>query len=230
VLKFRIKIKNWISSCQFDFISDTIELFTIFIFSTSFEMVCFQVCLLFVIISSTSSLKQELEPYMRFTNVKCLTSNISVSGFKCFIKSYSRRNTTLNVFVNLTKSIHDIKVRYDLRYKSLSNAQRSIINTTIEVCSFLNGTDTNPVFKWLIGVIPNLSTFLHPCPYQVCVEGDCQKVRNWRTRFWWFWLIFPSISGKFIVWKHKRRSKVNFISISWRNLRFSNQILWWHWW
>lgn len=131
-------------------------------------MFYFKIFLLFVIFSNIFPLKQDLDPYMRYTNVKCLTSNCSMSGFKCFIKSYSRLNTTLNVFVNLTKPLFDLKVRYDFRHKSLSNSQRSIINSTVDVCSFLNGTDTNPIFKWILGVVPNLAKLLHPCPYEVC--------------------------------------------------------------
>jgi hypothetical protein len=30
----------------------------------------------------------------------------------------------------------------------------------------LNGTQTNPVYKWLIGLLPELDVYLHPCPYQ----------------------------------------------------------------
>lgn len=134
------------------------------------KMFClkFLIILIYCILNNSAS-KQNLDPYMRYTNVKCLTSNATISSFKCFIKSYSRYNSTLNIFVNLTRSIFDIKVRYDFRHKSLSNSQRSIINSTVDICQFLNGTITNPIFKWIIGMVPKLEKLLHTCPYEVCI-------------------------------------------------------------
>jgi hypothetical protein len=122
---------------------------------------------IFLDIPSISARRQNAEPYLRFTHVKCDSSNKSVSGCKCYIKAYSRTNTTLNIFVNLTRPIFSAKFSYDLTYKSISNSYRSIINTTIEVCSFLNGTVGNPVFQWLMLNMPDLKRALHACPYKV---------------------------------------------------------------
>jgi len=129
-------------------------------------MFYFKIILLFAIFTKVLAVKQVLDPYIRYTNIKWLSSNCSMSSFKCYIKSYSRQNTTLNVFVNFTKPIYEMSVRYDLR-----NSQRSIINTTVDLCSFLNGTETNPIFKWILGMVPNLVKLLHPCPYEVCCWG-----------------------------------------------------------
>ena len=110
---------------------------------------------------------QNFEPFSRFKSVKCTATNISVSSFDCFVKAYSQRNTTLNVIVNFSKPLNIINIRYDFRAKSLSNSQRSIINATCEVCSILNGTASNPVYQWLLGMMPELKQSIHPCPYQV---------------------------------------------------------------
>ena len=125
---------------------------------------------LFVIFSSCFSAREQnriFEPYFRFKSTQCSSSNKSLSGYKCFVKSYSRKNATLNVFVNLTRPVNFVNVQYDFTYRSLSNSQRSIINATFEVCSILNGTGSNPVFQWLLGLAPDLKQGLHPCPYQV---------------------------------------------------------------
>lgn len=112
--------------------------------------------------------RKNLEPFIRFTGVKCHSSNKSVSFYKCFIKAYSQRNTTLNSITNLTRPVFDVKFSYDLTYKSLSNSYRSIINVTFEACSLLNGTANNPVFHWLMSNIPDLKDVVHACPYKVC--------------------------------------------------------------
>jgi Protein of unknown function (DUF1091) len=43
----------------------------------------------------------------------------------------------------------------------------TIINSTIDVCQFLNGTQSNVLLKWIIDSmthsLPN--NFFHPCPY-----------------------------------------------------------------
>ena len=137
------------------FIFKILFLFTIFLFILSFPV-----------------RKQHSEPYLRFTSTKCDSSNKSVSGYKCFIKAYSRTNTTLSVFVNLTKPIFKVKFNYDLTCKSISNSYRSIINVTFEACSLLNGTASNPVFQWIMGNLPDLKKLLHVCPYKVSFRGE----------------------------------------------------------
>lgn len=127
----------------------------------------FIILVAFCFILTMSRRNHQLEPYFIYKSVKCTSSNITLSGFKCFVKAYSRTNATLNIFVNISKPVFKAYVTYDHRYKSLSNSQRSIINSTSEVCSILNGTENNIVFKWIIEQIPILGSILHPCPYQV---------------------------------------------------------------
>lgn len=43
----------------------------------------------------------------------------------------------------------------------------TIINSTIEICKFLNGTDKNPITKFIIDTVSKTAAkdFFHPCPY-----------------------------------------------------------------
>lgn len=111
--------------------------------------------------------RKHFEPYIRYTSIKCTSSNKTICDFKCFIKAYSRRNTTLNVIVNISRPLFKVTARFDYSIKSLANSKRSVINSTFDVCTYLNGTTSNPVFKWIIGVLPGIEVLLHPCPYQV---------------------------------------------------------------
>ncbi|KAL7011601.1 hypothetical protein ACKWTF_014344 [Chironomus riparius] len=123
---------------------------------------------LFSIILATRVRNNSFEPYSRFTKILCSSSNVTISEFKCFIKAYSQKNTTLNISVNISRPIFDVKAQYNFGSRSLSNSQRSMINVTIDFCEVLNGTGTNPVFNWLIGMVSELK-ILHPCPYKVCM-------------------------------------------------------------
>ena len=134
---------------------------------SKFKLFVFILC--FSQILGSRPQNQNIEPFSRFNSVKCTASEISVSSFNCFVKAYSQRNTTLNFIVNISKPLFDLNIRYDFRTKSLSNSQRSLINATFEVCSILNGTGSNPVFQWIIGLTPGLKKMLHHCPYQVCL-------------------------------------------------------------
>ena len=126
----------------------------------------------FIILTFTAVLfaarrKESPEPYLRYRSIKCAGSPKSVSSFKCYIKAYGRKNTTLNIISNLTRPFYRSYITYDWNYKSLSNSLRSIINATTEVCQFLNGTGNHPVMNWIFGMMPSLKNIIHPCPYEV---------------------------------------------------------------
>jgi len=133
-------------------------------------MSIFKLFLLFLYFSQVFAMrtqKQNFEPYSRYKSVNCSASQISVSSFKCFVKAYSRTNTTLNIIANISRPLYSVDIQFDFRSKSLSNSQRSIINTTFEICSILNGTMSNPVYNWILGMSPVFKNILHSCPYQV---------------------------------------------------------------
>jgi len=118
--------------------------------------------------------KQNFEPYSRYKSVNCSSSLITLSSFNCFVKATSRTNTTLNIIANISRPVYSVDIQFDFRSKSLSNSQRSIINTTFEACSVLNGTMSNPVVNWVLGFMPALKKILHPCPYQVLNLAETQ--------------------------------------------------------
>lgn len=136
----------------------------------------------FIIFQSASLINPRrrfnFEPYIRYTGIKCWSSNSSISSYTCFIKSYSRDNSTLNICLNLTRPIFNVKGRYDMTFKYLTNSQRSIINATLEICEHFNGTISNPVLKWILGMNRNLDRLIHPCPYKVCCSGDGSEILN----------------------------------------------------
>jgi Protein of unknown function (DUF1091) len=43
----------------------------------------------------------------------------------------------------------------------------TIINSTVEVCEFLNGTQNNPLMVWTFAAMEDSlpKGFIHPCPY-----------------------------------------------------------------
>lgn len=110
---------------------------------------------------------RQMEPCMRYTYFNCSSSLKTIPWFKCFIKAFSRENTTLNIQVNMTRPVYNSYVRYDISYRSLSNSRRSIINVTGNLCEILNGTRSHPVMHWIMGMMPMLKEYLHPCPYVV---------------------------------------------------------------
>jgi len=121
----------------------------------------------------------------KYTDVKCASSNKTISSELplCFIKAYSRRNSTLNIILRTLIPVYQLMVsfklnisiinllilqlRYDLSHSTTTNSYRSVINTTIDVCSFLNGTEANVATKWIIDQLKESigSRFFHSCPY-----------------------------------------------------------------
>lgn len=132
-----------------------------------FKIILLSIFFTFLIHLASSARNQNYEPYQRLKSTNCQSSNKSVSGYKCYIKAYSQKNTTLNVFVNLTRPLFFVKISYDLTFKSISNSYRSIINVTFEACSILNGTANNAVFNWIMDSFQSFKKMLHACPYEV---------------------------------------------------------------
>jgi len=67
--------------------------------------------LLFAIILLICCTIQISSKFFKFRSIKCTSSNKTLqSDFKCFLKAYSRRNTTLNIIATITDPIYDMKV------------------------------------------------------------------------------------------------------------------------
>lgn len=121
-----------------------------------------------------------------FKSVKCSSSNITTrSDFKCYIKTYSPKNNTMNLELFLQRNLTNIMVRfykkslqwltflfqmhYDLSIEKTMNGKiRKLFDTEINFCETMNNIDSNPLFKWLIKLSGNsLSRSLKPCPLEV---------------------------------------------------------------
>jgi Protein of unknown function (DUF1091) len=54
-----------------------------------------------------------------------------------------------------------------IEHRGITPYYNTVINSTIATCSYLNGTDKNPIAKWIVGIfkdsVPN--NYVHPCPY-----------------------------------------------------------------
>jgi hypothetical protein len=64
-----------------------------------------------------------------------------------------------------------------------------VINTTFNICEFLNGTNNNPVAKVLIDLFKNSlpKGILHPCPMLVSLRATTWLLMDSRMQrsSWW---------------------------------------------
>lgn len=117
---------------------------------------------------------------------RCTASNQTISDdFECFAKTYHLGYSSINFQINLTRPIltamvrsiefffylncfwiHLSKGHFDLQLKKESR-YTSIINTTIPICSFLNGSEGNVALKWVLDLHRETLPpgFIHACPY-----------------------------------------------------------------
>jgi Protein of unknown function (DUF1091) len=54
-----------------------------------------------------------------------------------------------------------------MQHRSITPYFNSVINSTFDVCPFLNGSDKNLVAKFIVSIISKAVPpgFIHPCPY-----------------------------------------------------------------
>lgn len=102
--------------------------------------------------------------------VTCSASNITIRpDYKCSAKAFSRTDQKMNVCFNLVKPIYDFYLALDVSYKTTTNSYRSVINSTIDLCGYMNGTNSNPLAKYAMDMARNSVPpgLIHPCPYSV---------------------------------------------------------------
>lgn len=60
-----------------------------------------------------------------------------------------------------------LQVRYDVRHKTVTPYYTSVINSTLDICGFLNGTTSNIALKFFFGQFSATAPkgLLHPCPF-----------------------------------------------------------------
>lgn len=147
-------------------------------------------CLLWLFISL------DLTSAGRAVNVrmlKCTGSNrtIDFKMSKCWAKSYGRNISTVNAIVNVTRPVYQasvsfasfdnqrleifFQVHFDMRHRSSSFSPyySVFINSTFDVCRFMNGTENNLIMKLLFKLAEDTlpKQFIHPCPYHELIEG-----------------------------------------------------------
>jgi hypothetical protein len=61
-----------------------------------------------------------------------------------------------------------MKMQLEIKHGSGFNPyHNTIVNSTVKMCRFLNGTENNPVADWFLDIVSDTlpEGFLHPCPY-----------------------------------------------------------------
>ncbi|CRK94398.1 CLUMA_CG007905, isoform A [Clunio marinus] len=102
------------------------------------------------------------------TTFNCTSSFKSIGPrVECFAKSYSRKNTQINISFDITRKLYDVKGHFEIKHRTLTPYYRVIINNTLDFCGFLNGTDKNVLTKWMISTVSKTvgKRIVHPCPY-----------------------------------------------------------------
>jgi hypothetical protein len=131
-----------------------------------FKLLIFSLCFYFVFQKKARKVTSVLN------KVDCSTSGktISKENFSCFLEDMNNAKTQKRIIIetNITNPI--LKIMGNLAIEHRPNAQseyKTLVNNTLEVCSFLNGTDRNPIGKWIMdqvsGSLP--AEYIHPCPY-----------------------------------------------------------------
>jgi len=124
---------------------------------------------LLILIYCFDHVTQKSSKVLKFKSIKCSSSNKTLApDYKCFIKAYSRRNTTINMSGTIMSPIYDAKGHLLLTYEYMKKGNpRTMINATADVCSFLNGTKSDVLMKWVIGIIGHYmpAGLVHSCPY-----------------------------------------------------------------
>lgn len=125
-----------------------------------------KILIFFVTFASLLSLSSNVFVF-QMTSFKCSSSNKTLSSYKCFAKSYSRTHSTFNILFNITRPLTNVKAHVDIQMKSITPFYNSVINTTLDICGFLNGTSKNIATKWFFDIMTSSFPpgYIHPCPY-----------------------------------------------------------------
>jgi hypothetical protein len=107
----------------------------------------------------------------KFKSAYCNSSTKTIfPNFTCFVKPVSRDVSTMNVRGHLRRPIYKAYFDYQIFYRRHSVYSRQVIHVKkIEACSVVNGTNTNVLFSWLVGLLIASAPpgIIHPCPYSV---------------------------------------------------------------
>jgi hypothetical protein len=75
-----------------------------------------------------------------------------------------------------------LQMDFNLGLRSVTVNYRTLIESKVDICRYLNGSDPNPLTKWLVDLIWQQMprSLLHPCPYFVRIFSD---IHIWSKKF-----------------------------------------------
>lgn len=117
--------------------------------------------------------KKIRKPTSILKTINCSSSGKTVSSESLLCLLEDVGNTTKNdrkIILEAEVKIPIFKAMVNLEIQHRPTPQseyRTFINNTLEACSFLNGTDKNPIGKFMLDQVSETlpKELIHPCPY-----------------------------------------------------------------
>lgn len=96
---------------------------------------------------------------------KILQSRLFDCKFQVFYTqaTLQRYGQNFRVFERITEFLF-FQLHIDLSHREITPYYNSVLNTTIDVCGFFNGTVVNPATKWFFDTIAKTFPKFPPCP------------------------------------------------------------------
>ena len=104
---------------------------------------------------------------VRFRSVKCSFDNYTVLLKGCYLKAYSRRLVTLNLYGSFGKPLKKPCYFQFILFYRYGNIYREVIDSKKrEWCAIMDGVQTHPYINLLIAQLKDSAPKLfHKCPY-----------------------------------------------------------------
>ena len=109
---------------------------------------------------------------VKFRGIECLSTDNSTVYFTfCFVKSYSKKMSTLNFGLKIQKKVKSIFVQLIASFR-YGNIYREIVDTKqINWCQIMDGADYNLFLKLILDIIrQSVPGLFHKCPYEGLLE------------------------------------------------------------
>ncbi|KAG5683500.1 hypothetical protein PVAND_012775 [Polypedilum vanderplanki] len=105
-----------------------------------------------------------------FKSIKCSSSSLSIyPNYSCYIKPYKKNIATMSILLHLRKKTYKCNIDITVLFKQkISAYYRTIVNTTVDLCEFLSGSDKNKLLKLFYDVVIEYvpKELNHPCPFE----------------------------------------------------------------
>lgn len=126
-------------------------------------------------IEMTSATKK-IEDSSKFRAIYCKANNRSLILKHCFVKSYSRSLTVLNILIHLPQKVYKpiyvqfiASFQFGVNFREVMNTQKQ------EWCDIMDGDSSNIIMKGILDMVrhqPGVRTAFKKCP----LEGDMEIV------------------------------------------------------